>query len=154
MVPIVFSAEDTTSGAGSKEIAARLTMTRKIDGRPASLAATLRPRRASTGDWASLYDPQTPTAIVDLERMARRLPLIPRSVGEEDADEGTDEVIGAKGLMGSLDHDRFDSIANWQRQCCKLNRPLLFRPPYPVRNLVILLFPCADDPAVKPKPCS
>ena len=126
MVPIVFSAGDATSGGGSKEIVSRLTMTRKISGRPASLAATLRPRRASTGDWASLYDPQTPTAIVDLERMARGFPSIPRSVGEEDIEEETDEVVEAKGLIGSLDHDRLNSIANWQRQCCELNPS--FRP--------------------------
>ena len=149
MVPIVFSAGDATSGGGSKEIVSRLTMTRKISGRPASLAATLRPRRASTGDWASLYDPQTPTAIVDLERMARGFPLVPRSVNEGDIVDGTDEVMEAKGMMGSLDLERFDSIANWQRQCCELELSLLVPPSF-VKNLVSLLFPCADDPASNP----
>lgn len=96
--------------------------------RPASLATTLRPRRASTGaglsDWISMYDPQTPTAIVDLERMASGFPLIPQGVDEEEDVEdglsgGTSRVTG---LPRGLDHDRLDSITSWQRDCCELKR--------------------------------
>lgn len=96
--------------------------------RPASLATTLRPRRASTGaglsDWISMYDPQTPTAIVDLERMASGFPLIPQGVDEEEDVEdglsgGTSRVAG---LPRGLDHDRLDSITSWQRDCCELKR--------------------------------
>ena len=91
--------------------------------RPASLAATLRPRRASTGggfsDWISMYDPQTPTAIVDLERMASGFPLIPCGVDEEVEEDGLSVETGCLAGCKGLDHDRLDSITSWQRNCCE-----------------------------------
>jgi hypothetical protein len=125
-------------------------------GRPTSLTATVRPRRASTGggvsDWISLYnDPQTPTAIVDLERMARGFPSIPRSVGEEEEEEeeeGDEEERGIdgssdavsrdqrRGMKGWIDHDRLDSIASWQRQCCECDVSI-------AGGLCVCPFPCS-----------
>jgi hypothetical protein len=120
--------------------------------RPASLATTLRPRRASTGaglsDWISMYDPQTPTAIVDLERMVRGFPLIPQGVDEEEDIEdglsgGTSRVTG---LPRGLDHDRLDSITSWQRDCCELKR-------FPSECLVIGEIPPVTRASIPFSPC-
>lgn len=110
--------------------------------RPASLAATLRPRRASTGgglaDWISFGDPQTPTNIVDLERMASGFPSIPRGVDEEEEEDAQSGETGCK----RLEHDRLDSITSWQRNCCEF-------PP----RVGSLLFDLREEPCRPPHAC-
>ena len=66
-----------------------------------------------------MYDPQTPTAIVDLERMASGFPLIPCEVGEEVEEDGLSVETGCLAGCKGLDHDRLDSITSWQRNCCE-----------------------------------